>query len=410
MSTYMIFHMKECQTVIEHFNYDNIKENSGMKEKIYITALHLNHGGVEMAISLLSNALVKRGYEVTILSIYKLGQPAYKLEPSVKIKYLTDVTPNQEAFYKAKNEKSFGKMLKEGLYALKVLYLKKNSMKNAITAVDKGVIISTRNEHSVLLSKFGNKNVLKIAQLHHDHEFMKKYLRDFQNNYSNIDYFVLLTEGLKSEVEEIMQGHNKKTRCIAVPNFLEDVSINVELEQKEKTVVTVGRLHPVKGFERLIELWQMVAKNHEDWKLKIIGGGSIEKKLRKKVNALGLSKQIEIVGAMEHDDVIEEMKKASLYVMTSYSEAFPFVLIEAMSSGLPVVAFDVRVGPRAIIDNNLNGLLITDNELEEFAAGVEMHMDDENKRKNMSVCAMKKAHKFLEEEVMKQWCSILERK
>lgn len=381
-----------------------------MKEKIYITALHLNHGGVEMAISLLSNALIKRGYDITILSIYNMGTPAYKLDPAVKIIYLTDVKPNQEAFYKAWNDKAFGKMLKEGLYALKVLYLKKNSMKKMIKSINEGVIISTRNEHSVLLSKYGNKNVFKIAQLHHDHAFIKKYLCDFKKNYRNIDYFVLLTEGLKNEVEEIMKGHNEKTRCIAIPNFLEDVSVSVELEKKEKIVVAVGRLHPVKGFERLIDLWQNVVEKHKDWQLRIIGGGGLEKNLKERVEALGLSRQIVIMGAMEHRAVIEEMKKASLYVMSSYSEAFPFVLIEAMSNGLPVVAFDVRVGPRAIIDNNLNGLLIADDKLAEFAEGIKMLMDDEEKRRSMSMCAMKKAQKFLEEEVMKQWCSILEGK
>ena len=73
--------------------------------------------------------------------------------------------------------------------------------------IQEGVIISTRNEDSVLLSRYGNEGVLKIAQLHHDHCFDKKLLRDFARNYENIDYFTLLTPQLQQEVAEIMNTH-----------------------------------------------------------------------------------------------------------------------------------------------------------------------------------------------------------
>lgn len=76
-------------------------------DKVYITSLHLLHGGVEMAITLLANALVKRGFNVEILCIYNLGDPAYSIDKKVKITYLSDVHPNREEFYKAVKEKTF---------------------------------------------------------------------------------------------------------------------------------------------------------------------------------------------------------------------------------------------------------------------------------------------------------------
>lgn len=69
-----------------------------MRKKIYITCLHLNHGGVEMAITLLANALVKYNYEVEILCTYNFGSPVYPLNKEVKVRYLTDVLPNRESF------------------------------------------------------------------------------------------------------------------------------------------------------------------------------------------------------------------------------------------------------------------------------------------------------------------------
>lgn len=376
-------------------------------KKVYITALHMRHGGIEMAISLLSNALTRKGYEVHILSSYNLGEPAYKLDSKVHIHYLTNVVPNREAFLKAKNERAFLRLLKEGFYSLKVLYLKKKSMQDAISKIEDGVIISTRNEHSVLLSKYGQKGVFKIAQLHHDHEFLKKFVDDFQNNYGNIDIFALLTDGLREEVEEMMQGLNNHTKCVTVPNFLDLVKSSADFEKKEKVVVTVGRLHPVKGFSRLIEAWKQVSERNPEWKLKIIGGGELEEELHRKVEELKLENAIELTGALEHDKVMEEMEKASLYVMTSYSEAFPFVLIETMSSGNPVVAFDVRVGPRAIIDHNVNGYLVEDNNLDLFAQKVEELLLDDSLRVGMGKRALEKAQCFSEEKVIEKWLALI---
>ena len=70
-------------------------------KKVYITSLHMMHGGVEMAITLLANALVKRNYNVEILCIYNLGEPVYKMDERVKITYLTNVHPNREELKKA---------------------------------------------------------------------------------------------------------------------------------------------------------------------------------------------------------------------------------------------------------------------------------------------------------------------
>ena len=379
-----------------------------MKKRVYITALHMQHGGIEMAISLLSNALAKRGYIVTILSVYNLGEVAYRLEPNVEVQYLTNVAPNRTEFLQAKRERNVYKLLKEGIYSLKVLYLKNKNMRNAISSIEDGIIISTRNEHSVLLSKYGKEGVCKIAQLHHDHEFKEVYVRDFQKNYKRIDRFVLLTQGLKDEVEEMMRGHNVHTKCVVIPNFLEEVISDVEIDQKEKTVLFVGRLHPVKGLERLLDIWKIISGKYPDWKLKIIGGGELDKVLKVKVKQLDLSRSVDITGAMEHDKVLSEMKKASIYAMTSYSEAFPFVLIEAMSKGLPVVAFDVRVGPRAIVEHNKDGFLVEDDDLAQFAEHVSMLISDKNQWVKLSTNALDKSKIFTEKNVIKKWIALFD--
>lgn len=377
-----------------------------MTKKIYITALHMMHGGVEMSISLIANALVRRGYEVEILSTYNLGIPAYKLNPEVKITYLTDLKPNRDEFKSAVKSKKIISIAKEGLYAARVLRAKNRSMIKAIKNITEGTILSTRNEHSVILSKYGNYNVKKIAQLHHDHKFDEKLIKDFQKNYSNIDYFALLTDLLTEEVKEMMEDHNKKTECICIPNFLENESID-ENVQKEKQVIAVGRLHSVKGFDRLIDIWAMVIKECPDWKLKIVGGGDEEALLREKVNKLSLEESVILTGSMKHDDTMKEMCKSSIFAMTSHSEGFPFVLIESLICKTPVVAFDVRVGPRAIIEDGKEGYLVADNELNEFAGQLIKLMKDEKLRKKFSEEAEKKSKEFMEDKIIERWLRIL---
>lgn len=376
-----------------------------MSKKIYITALHLLHGGVEMSISLIANALVEKGYEVEILCSYNLGEPSYSIDPKVKITYLTDLKPNKDEFKAAVKEKNIINILKEGLYSARVLREKKSSMAKAIKNIENGTILSTRNEHSVLLSKYGKEQINKVAQLHHDHRFDGNLIKDFQNNYSNIDYFVLLTELLRDEVEEMLKGHNDKTRCLCIPNFLEEEKI--ENLHKEKQVVAVGRLHSVKGFDRLLDIWAIASKECPEWKLKIIGGGEEEASIKKKINELDLSNSVKLTGMLNHEETMKEMSKSSIFAMTSHSEGFPFVLIEALMCSTPIVAFDVRVGPRAIIEDGKEGYLIPDKELEKYANQLIKLMKDENLRNELSQNAKVKSKEFMKDKILEKWIEIL---
>lgn len=376
-----------------------------MGRKIYITALHLMHGGVEMSISLIANALTKRGYEVEILSTYNLGKPVYELDSRVKVKYLTDLKPNKEEFKDAVKHKRILKAFKEGVYALKVLKHKKTSMIKALKSIEEGTIVSTRNEHTVLLSKYAKENIKKVAQLHHDHEFKEELVKDFQNNYKNIDVFVLLTDLLRDEVEEMLKGHNSKTKCICIPNFLENKDIKTI--KKEKQVIAVGRLHPVKGFDRLIDIWFNISKHYSDWTLKIVGGGEEKMSLMNKITELNLSKSVVLTGPLSHEETLREMGKSSVFAMTSFSEGFPFVLIESFMESTPVVAFNVRVGPKAIVEDGKEGYLVPDKDMDGYEKALISLIENKELREEFSRNAKEKSKKFMEDNIIEKWIDIL---
>lgn len=377
-----------------------------MSKKIYITSLHLMHGGVEMAVTALSNALACRGYEVEILCTYNLGEPAYSLDNRVKVRYLTDVHPNREAFKQAIRTKNLPAIFREGVYAGRVLRLKKKVLMKQFRSIREGIIISTRNEDSVLLSRYGNPEVLKIAQLHHDHCFDKKLLRDFAHHYQNIDIFALLTDQLQQEAAEIMKD-NHHTQVVAVPNFLPDMK--TEAAEPENQAVAVGRLHPVKGFMRLLRLWKPIFER-TGTVLKIIGGGEQQEELEKEIAALGLEQAVILTGMLDHDAVLAEMRKSLFYAMTSHSEGLPLVLIEAMGQGLPAIAYDVRVGPKAVIEDGKSGFLIPENDEKAFAEKAISLITDKKMRLQLSDGALKRAEAFSEEKVVEKWEELFQRK
>ena len=216
---------------------------------------------------------------------------------------------------------------------------------------------------------------------------------------------MLLTESLKKEIDEMMQK-NSHTCRVVIPNFLESIPVKGYLDVKNQ-VIAVGRLDKVKGFERMINLWGKLQIENKPV-LKIIGNGDEKDNLQKLIQVNHLEDEVKLMGAVEHDKVIQEMEQSILYMMTSYTEALPFVLLEAISVGLPVIAYDVRVGPKAIIDDGMNGYLILDNDERKYLQCLEKLLKDERLRGQMSAAAIKKAQTFSKESVLKKWIRILE--
>lgn len=377
-------------------------------KKIYILALHLAYGGVEKAICGIANALVN-DYSVEVISMYQMPDaPAYPLHPKVKVRYLLKDIPNKKELREAVQKHNPFLMCKEGCKAAKILYLKKHCLKKVIREIHSGIIISTRKEDHVLLSRYGNSNVRKIAQLHHDHGFDKKLIYDIQHHYQNIDVFVLLCDQLKEETEQMMKGYNDKTKCVAIPNFLEEIPENVGYDTRKPVCIAVGRLHAVKGFDRMITMFHKFHQLHPQWSLQIIGSGEEYDRLKEMIKQLHANEYIQLPGAKNSTEIQALMRQASVYVMTSYSEGFPFVLLEAMSCGLAMVAYDVRVGPRAIIKDKKSGYLIKDGNENDFIKALSLLSQDSDLRKKMSVQAYQDVHSYAKETVMQQWYKILE--
>lgn len=372
-------------------------------KKVTILALHLAFGGIEKAICSMANLFCER-YEVEILSVYNMpDSPAFPLDGRVKVRYLLKDTPNREAWHAAWNDRNPGEIARESVRAVRILRDKKRAVIRAIESVDEGVLITTRPEDNVLLSRHGNPDVLKIAQLHQDHRFDPKLVRSFQKDYGGVDVFALLTPGLASEVQEMMQGNNTHTKVVYIPNFLEHFPADPAAYPRQKTILAVGRLHEVKRFDLLIRLFSRIHADFPDWQLRIVGDGEERGKLAALIEESRAEKYVTLTGKKDAAGVEEEMLRASLYAMTSSSEGFPFVLLEAQSCGLPVAAFDVRVGPGFVVREGENGFLAPDTNEDAFCRNLSELMENEHLRRKMSDAALLRAAEFSRETVGRIW-------
>ncbi len=379
-----------------------------MKQKIYITCLHMKHGGVEKLIASLANKFAENGFLVEILCTYYFGKPVYELNEAVQIRYLTNRLPNREEFLAAKKSGNLLRTIVEGIRASVTLHVKKHTMIDAIRNIHDGVIISTRHEHSVLLSKYADPSVLKIAQLHNDHRFDATLISDFQEKYENIDYFVLLTEQTCEEVKGFLKGHNNHTKCLTIPNFIEIPLVDTSI-QKKKQVIAAGRLHEDKDFSALLRIWAVAKQNlDEEWKLLIAGEGLLESALKAEASTLGIADSVCFVGALDHDDLLGEMAASYAYLMTSKEESFGLVLAEAMACATPAISFDVRVGPKVIIEDGVTGFLVENRDEKVFAQKLTELLQQLEKALEMGKIAKQKIVRFYPENVMPLWAELID--
>lgn len=372
-------------------------------KKITILALHLGYGGIEKCISSLANTLCKN-YQVNVISTYKLYEkPSFPIDDRVKITYLIpDLSPSKNEFIDSVKHLRFIKVFQLGITNLKVLYLKKKKMIEAIKNCDSDVIISTRDIHNDWLGKYGNQNILKIGWEHNHHNNDKKYINKIIKSVSKLDYFVLVSK----ELEEF---YRQKVNCktIYIPNTLDYYPKKVS-DLEEKRIISVGRLSEEKGYLDLIDVFSLVHQVYPDWKLDIIGDGNQKENLQKKIEEYGLNDFIILHGFQNKEYINQLLQKSSVYVMCSYTESFGIVLLEAFSFGIPCVAFDSARGATEIISNNWDGYLIKDRNKEIMAKKVCELISNPNRRIIMGANGIKKANEYSMDEIRKYWIQIIE--
>lgn len=375
-------------------------------KKITILALHLSTGGIERAIATLSNILAKK-YEVEIIAVYKIDlMPAFYIDKKVKIQYLMpNLKPNAKEFKKACKQFQLIKILKEAKKAIRILYLRRKLMIDAIKNLSCDIAISTREIHNKLLGKYGDKDIVKIAQ-EHNNNGKQKYIKKVVKSLKKIDFFMLASKQLIKIYEEKLKKQNIK--CVYIPHCLQDYPEKTS-DLLQKNIISIGRLSREKGFCDLIDIFEIVNKKHPDWHLSIAGDGEEREKLEGKIKEKNLEEKITLLGFKKQKELEKLLLESSIYVMTSFHESFGLVLIEAQSYGIPTLAFDSASGPKEIIEEGKNGFLIANRNKEQMANRINELIEKEELRQKMGQIAREKSEQYRMENVETIWYNFIEK-
>lgn len=369
-------------------------------KKITILSLHLGVGGIEKYISSLASML-ESDYEIELKITYKLkGSPAFPFSNKVHITYLIDGGPNREEIHRAIKRHKIFKLIKELFKAVKILALKKSKTKKAIKSLETDYLITTRNYETKLVNKLLKKsNIKKIATTHSYPT--KKFKRKFLKITKNYDKIITVSK----EIEEIYKSEiGNKAVCIY--NFLDNLS-NEKNNLNTKNIIAVGRLSQEKGFLDLLDIMSIVVKQDKDIKLILVGDGPEKENIIAKIKELKLESNVILTGYLNAKEVEAQMLNSSIYVMTSFTEALPLVLIEAMNSSLPIIAFDSASGARELLKDG-TGILIESRDKEVFAQTIINLLSSKKDLKTYSEKSKEKVKKFTAKEIKKEWDALLE--
>ncbi len=357
-------------------------------------------GGVSRVLTTKANYLVKKGYDITIITATKEDKDTF---------YPLDKRVQTLSFNLKYEGQVYNKPIwKRFFYALHDMWDYRQQMRDFIKTHQPDIIVTTHLLLTFLLPSIKDKTC-KIQEIHGS-KYMYRGLRPIPS-FSPKQLLIYLQEQRDkffmrffdavvnlTEKDKNLRGNPKNMHVIYNPiHFSSSNTSNLE----KKEALALGRYTEEKDFSSLLDIWAMAVKSCPDWHLTIVGQGYLKKNLQEKITKLGIENTVTLLE--EQKDVESLYLNSSIYVMTSRFEGLPMVLLESQAMGLPITSYDCPCGPSDVITNGEDGFLIMPNDKEGFAKYLIQLMENENLRKQMGRKAKENSKRFEVETIMPQW-------
>ena len=221
----------------------------------------------------------------------------------------------------------------------------------------------------------------------------------YEKQIKNVQMMVALTEGDAAAWQKLTPNV-----CV-IPNVVHLNESDTYSDCAAKSVIFVGRFSWQKDVGSLLRIWEIVHQCHPDWNLHIYGGyGEEQEAMLEKIKQMNAG----VLVCEPTINIIEKYKESSILLLTSRFEPFGLVLPEAMSCGLPVVAFDCPYGPADIITDGVDGFLIRHRSIEDFANKVSLLMDNQELRIKMGKDGIESSQRYDASKIMPIWKDFFE--
>lgn len=186
-------------------------------------------------------------------------------------------------------------------------------------------------------------------------------------------------------------------------------SINLNDVKKEygsnKRIISVGKLNKSKCYDDLINVMELVVKEDKDIYLDIIGDGEERSTITSLIKDKGLENNINMLGSLNKDELVDELRDSSIYISTTCSDVFNLAILEAMSVGLPVIAFE-NAGNSDLITNDIDGVLIKNRNLNLMKDSIFSLINNSEKCSDLGGCAVEKSMNFDINVIKLDWIKI----
>ncbi len=276
-----------------------------------------------------------------------------------------------------------------------------------VRAARSGVLLTTRPSFSALAAQVARRNVVLVAQEHtHLDALSGEMPAEIARTYGGLEAVVLLTERDRENYAAMLPG--KSTTVLAIPNAVPRLpGAPLPAHDRRRAVIAAGRLTAQKGFDLLISAFALVTAEYPDWVLEIYGAGPEGPALSEQIEQAGLSRVVTMAGATRC--LSEVMAETAVFALSSRYEGLPMVLLEAMDKHMAVVAYDCPTGPRELVTDGVDGLLVAPEDVEALAAGLRRVMGDVSLRARLGAGAGVKARHYDLTDIGTQWTQLLDR-
>ena len=366
---------------------------------IAIVVSAMNMGGAQRVVSILSRHWIQQGHKVSLICTFTgEHQRHFDIDKDIDLEILTDIP--------------YLSRLKIINLLWKLFHLRRNFQ---IRKPDLAISFLARVNAASAVALLGQNIPLVICERTWPpfaslsgrfHRIYKKLLK------ATADRIVVQTEKSRTWIIDHQPGF--EPRVIPNPvlfpliqesaNHLNPKSV---IRNGRRFLLASGRLHTIKQFDVLIEAFSSISDSFPDWDLIILGEGEKRAELESLTKKLSLEERVFLPGKV--GNIAEWYEKADIFVLSSVVEGFPNVLLEAMSYGLPVVSFDCDTGPRDIIEDGINGLLVRPEDKQiGLSAAMRQILMDERYRAKLGDNAKHVRDTYSIKRIMELWDDLLE--
>ena len=344
-----------------------------------------------------------RTHDVEVVSVYRhQDRPALELDSRVRLRALADLRPDRV--------RRSGRLLAERpsrlIHRDDVRYRRFNLLTDVallrfLRSVREGVLVGTRPGLNLAIARHARSGIVRVGQDHMNLEYYRPALvRALAADLGRLDAVAALTEETAAGYRTML---GSDSRVVCIPNAAPR-DRGLRSSGDSKVVMAAGTLERRKGFDRLLKAWAQVAPEFPDWSLEIFGGGDWHERLEALARRLGVEDSARLRG--DSPTLLDELARASVFVMTSRHEGFPMVLLEAMSVGLPVVAYDCPTGPRDIVTEGVDGHVVPDGRTRLLAETLGRLMADRERRKRLGDAALETVKRYQIEGIADRWSEL----